>query len=85
VYESDTEAQEDMQVYKQALINPLTRVLNIRNDGRLQTFDADSDAYRELRIGLPIETGSSDESSELDPLLIDGAVGRDVTEEPCPF
>ena len=85
VYDSDTEAKEDMQLYKQVLSNPLTRVINIRNDGRLQAFDGDSDEYRELQFGLPIKTGSAEENEELDPLLLDGAVGRDVTDESCPF
>jgi single-strand DNA-binding protein len=85
VYDSDTKAQEDMQLYKHVLNNRLTRVLNIRNDGRLQAFDGDSDEYRELRLGLPIETGSAEGNEVFDPLLLDGAVGRDVTDEPCPF
>jgi single-strand DNA-binding protein len=85
VYESDTEAQEDMQVYKLMLNNPLTKVINIRNDGRLQTFGEDSDEYRELQLGSPVVTGSAKENEEFDPLLLDGAVGRDVTDEPCPF
>ena len=85
VYDSDTEAQEDMQVYRQALINPLTRVTKIRNDGRLQVFGTDSDEYRELQLGLSINTGSTKGNEEFDPLLLDGAVGRDVTDETCPF
>jgi hypothetical protein len=85
VYDSDTEAQEDMQMYKLMLSNPLAKVINIRNDGRLQAFDADSDEYRELQLGLPIETGSAEGNEEFDPILLDGAVGRDVTDEPCPF
>ena len=65
VYDSSTDAQEDMQLYKQTLDNPLAKVINIRNDGRLQVFSENSDEYRELRLGLPIETGSTKENSDL--------------------
>jgi single-strand DNA-binding protein len=85
VYDSDTAAREDMQLYQQMLINPLAKVINIRNDGRLQAFDADSDEYRVLQLGLPVETGSAEGNEVFDPILLDEPVGRDVTDEPCPF
>jgi hypothetical protein len=85
VYDSETQAQEDMQLYKQTLDNPLTKVMNIRNDGRLHAFDEDSDEYPELQLGLPIDTGSAIDIDEFDPLLLDDAVGQDVTNKPCPF
>ena len=79
----DTEAEEDMDLYKSMLANLHTQVIDIRNNGLFNVFGNNSDEYFEHKLGHAFDTTGN---SYVDDILDIGDVvpSQIVTDKQYP-